>query len=297
MADVENDDREWTAADARARKSPGIRINGVELNSDTRHEELVRSVEMISDLEIRIQKLTTENRELTDRCSRLARELQSLRSGVGAPTGDSEELREENRRLRENNARLERVVAELNRERGELLQSLPSGANALSVDRSELWKNQRVVVLVDVQNMYYSAKKIYNSKVSFHKLLPTLVRNRQLVRAIAYTVEKEGTDQEKFYDVLRHSGFEIKSRQLIVRSDGSRKGDWDMGIAIDAISMIDKVDVVILVTGDGDFVALVNMLKGRGVRVEVASFQESTADNLLLVADEHRVIDERLLID
>ena len=168
--------------------------------------------------------------------------------------------------------------------------------DAISLERSELWKSQRVAILVDVQNMYYSARKIYGSKLSFQKLLPTLLNNRRLVRAIAYVVEKEGADQEKFYEVLRRTGFEIKRRDLIVRSDGSRKGDWDMGIAIDAISMAEKVDVVVLVTGDGDFVALVNMLKSRGVRVEVASFRESTSESLMYAANEHYLLDQEMLV-
>jgi len=280
-----------------ARRPAGIRINGIELSSDDTHGELVQSVERISDLELETQRLATENRSLQERCRELAGEVEKLRSSVGVSPEELAELRHENARLQENNERLEEIAGELGRERAELQQMLPAGSHPFTVERGELWRNQRVVVLVDVQNMYYSARKIYNSKISFHKLLPMLLRNRKLVRALAYTVEKEGTDQEKFYDVLRHSGFEIRSRQLIVRSDGSRKGDWDMGIAIDAISMVDKVDVVVLVTGDGDFVALVNMLKGRGVRVEVASFNESTADNLRAVADEHFPIDERLLVD
>jgi len=256
------------AANARARKGGTIRINGMDPGAQDLHRQLSLSAEHISDLELEIEKLRAEKSV----------------------------LREDNQRLTKSNVRLEQMLRQLDRERANLLSMAPAGG-ASNSDRDELWRNQRVAVLVDVQNMYYSAKKIYSSKVSFRRLLPALMRNRKLVRAIAYTVEKEGTDQEKFYEVLRRSGFEIKRRDLIVRSDGSRKGDWDMGIAIDAISLVDKVDVIVLVTGDGDFVALVNMLKGRGVRVEVASFRESTADNLMAATDEHFSIDGRMLVD
>jgi len=260
--------RETTHAGAVPLKSDNIRINGIDLSSRDLHRELARAVEHISDLELEIDKLRAENRS----------------------------IREESRRLGENNARLEEMLREFSLERAEPPTLAPTGGTFFP-ESLQLWQNQRVAVLVDVQNMYYSAKKIYNSKISFRKLLPVLLRSRKLIRAVAYTVEKEGADQEKFYEVLRRSGFEIKWRELIVRSDGSRKGDWDMGIAIDAISLADKVDVIVLVTGDGDFVALVNMLRGRGVRVEVASFRESTADNLMLAANDHFNIDGRMLVD
>ncbi len=285
------------AADARARKGGTIRINGIDLTDQDLRREFADSVEHISDLDIENEKLRNEIKRLKESRSELENENKALRNTSEAGPEQFMKLREENRRLSGNNSRLDEMVADLSRERADLLSMIPTGGNPYSSERTDLWRNQRVAVLVDVQNMYYSAKNIYNSKISFHKLLPALIKNRKLVRAIAYTVEKEGSDQQKFYEVLRRSGFEIKSRDLIIRSDGSRKGDWDMGIAIDAISLAEKADVIALVTGDGDFVALVNMLKGRGVRVEVASFKESTADNLLAAADEHFSIDNRMLAD
>ena len=303
MQDKDITGPETAAANARARKSDAIRVNGMDLGAQDLHRQLSLSAEHISDLELEIEKLRAENSTLQQRCAALAdraakveKESKALQGAGQVSPHDLAVLREENQRLTKSNARLEQMLRQLDRERADLLSMAPAGG-ASNSDRDELWRNQRVAVLVDVQNMYYSAKKIYSSKVSFRRLLPALMRNRKLVRAIAYTVEKEGTDQEKFYEVLRRSGFEIKRRDLIVRSDGSRKGDWDMGIAIDAISLVDKVDVVVLVTGDGDFVALVNMLKGRGVRVEVASFRESTADNLMAATDEHFSIDGRMLVD
>ena len=293
-----------TVQDAGTQPRAGsvIRINGIDLRRDGPRRELAGSVEHAGDVAVECERLRSENSQLqqvnrvqTVEIARLSRELQALRDGALADPSGVEAMREERQRALQQVALLESAIEALRRERDELAVRGPR-MGSITAERAEVWSSQRVAILVDVQNMYYSAKKIYNSKISFQKLLPVLLNNRRLVRAIAYTVEKEGADQEKFYDVLRRTGFEIKTRDLIIRSDGSRKGDWDMGIAIDAISIADKIDVLVLVTGDGDFVALVNMLKSRGVRVEVASFRESTAESLMLAASDHFLIDQAMLV-
>ncbi len=152
---------------------------------------------------------------------------------------------------------------------------------------SDYKKYQRVAVLVDVQNVYYSARHIHGGRVHYKKLLEEAVDGRQLVRAIAYIVQTPEADQSTFREMLDHEGFEIKVKEVRVRSDGSMKADWDMGIAIDAISMADKLDVIVLVSGDGDFVDMVNLLKSRGVFVEVYSFEKSTNTDLIKVANRH----------
>ncbi len=157
-------------------------------------------------------------------------------------------------------------------------------------------KFQRIAVLADVQNLFYSAKHLHRAKLNFSKLLESLVDGRQLIRAIAYVVQTKEIDQSSFLDMLRHTGYEVRSKDLKVRADGSAKGDWDMGIAVDAISLADRLDVIVLVSGDGDYVDLVNMLKGRGVRVEVASFQKSTAEELITAATEYIPIEKNLLL-
>lgn len=156
-------------------------------------------------------------------------------------------------------------------------------------------KFQRVGVFVDVQNMWYSAKHLYGAKLNFAKLMETAVRGRQLIRAICYVVENPDTDQGNFIDMLSNNGYEIKSKQLRTRADGSSKGDWDMGIAIDAISLCEKLDILVLVSGDGDFTELVKHLKSRGVFVEVISFIESTNEDLIAAVDYYYPIDESLL--
>lgn len=159
-----------------------------------------------------------------------------------------------------------------------------------------LSKYQKVGIFVDVQNMFYSAKHMYRAKLNFAKLLESAVKGRRLIRAIAYIVQTPGIDQAKFIDMLSRTGYEVRSKDLKVRPDGTAKGDWDMGIAIDSISLADRIDTMVLVSGDGDFVDLVNMLKGRGLRVEVLSFPRSTADELKKTATQFYPIESHLLI-
>ena len=160
----------------------------------------------------------------------------------------------------------------------------------------KLLKNQRITIFVDVQNMFYSAKNIYHAKLDFGKLLENIIKDRQLIRAIAYIVQTPEIDQTAFINILRHIGFEVKSKTLKQRPDGSAKGDWDMGLAIDAISIAAKVDVIALASGDGDFTDLVYHLKAHGVRVEVHSFLRSTAEELINTATEHYQLDENILM-
>ena len=156
-------------------------------------------------------------------------------------------------------------------------------------------EDQRVAVLIDMQNMFYSALSMYKKKLNFETLLPVITRGRRLTRAVAYVVQTPEIDQTKFLDFLVSLGVEIKSKKLKIRPDGSAKGDWDMGMAIDAINIAPKVDAIALVTGDGDFVALVDKLKAMGVRVEVYSFPGSTAEELRLAADYYHALDAEVL--
>lgn len=159
---------------------------------------------------------------------------------------------------------------------------------------------QRVVVLVDNQNIYHSAQNLVNSNVDYGELLKHVLGDRTLIRAIAYDITSERHKEKAFFRSLRSVGFEVKVKELKEFTNGSRKGDWDMGIAIDAIALSGKADVLVLVSGDGDFVDLVEMLKARGVRVEVVSFGGSTAAELVEASNDHTDIGdldpERFLI-
>lgn len=162
--------------------------------------------------------------------------------------------------------------------------------------RELLLQNQRVGIFVDVQNLFYSAKHLYHSKVDFSRLMDVCLNNRVLVRALAYIVQTPDIDQSGFLNILDSIGFEIKSKALRLRADGTAKGDWDMGLAIDTISMAERLDVIVLVSGDGDFVDLVNMLKSRGVIVEVVSFPSTTAEDLKSAATTYHALDKSATI-
>ncbi|HOX40109.1 MAG TPA: NYN domain-containing protein [Candidatus Brocadiia bacterium] len=154
---------------------------------------------------------------------------------------------------------------------------------------------QRVAIFIDVQNMFYSAKTLHQSKIDYSKLLETIVSGRQLVRAIAYIVQKPDVDQTSFLDALDRLGYEIKAKELRIRPDGTSKGDWGMEIAIDALTLAPKVDTTVLVTGDGDFVPLVYALRAQGCRMEVVSFDRSTSTDLIRAADRFIPIDTTVL--
>ncbi len=141
--------------------------------------------------------------------------------------------------------------------------------------------DQRVGIFVDVQNMFYSARTLHQSKVDYSKLLAELVNERRLVRAIAYVVQKPDVDQKAFLEAVRRAGYEVKVKELTVREDGSTRGDWDVGMTIDCLAMASRLDTVVLVTGDGDFAPLVEALKRYGCRVEVVSFEQSTSNELI----------------
>ena len=150
-----------------------------------------------------------------------------------------------------------------------------------------MYQDQRVGVLVDIQNLYYSAKALYKKKVSFGNILTESVGNRKLIRAIAYGIATLEGAEGKFFDALAKSGYEVKTKDLQIFPDGSKKADWDVGMAIDAIRIAPKLDVVVLVTGDGDFLPLVRFLRDHlGCIVEVMAFQKTCSSKLIEEADD-----------
>lgn len=147
--------------------------------------------------------------------------------------------------------------------------------------------DQRVGVFVDVANMYHSAKNLYGANVSFSNILKTAVADRKLIRALAYVIRSESGDEKSFFETLEKQGFEIRAKDLQVFAGGAKKGDWDVGLAIDAVKLADRLDAVILVSGDGDYKPLVLYLQNnRGCRVEVMAFAQSASASLREVADE-----------
>ncbi len=148
-------------------------------------------------------------------------------------------------------------------------------------------KEQRVGVFIDTSNLYHSAKNLYKRKVNFGAVLKDAVAGRKLVRAIAYVITSEGGDEKNFFDALTKLGIETRTKDLQIFAGGTKKGDWDVGLAVDAMKMAPKLDALILVAGDGDFVPLVEYLQSTsGIQVEVVSFGKSASMKLKEQADD-----------
>ncbi len=148
-------------------------------------------------------------------------------------------------------------------------------------------KDQRVAVLVDIQNLYYSARVLYKKKVNFKNLLMESVGDRKLIRSIGYGIATEEASEDKFFDALEKAGYEVKTKDLQIFPGGQKKGDWDVGVAVDAIKLSKHVDVIILASGDGDYIPLVEYLQATtGCRVEGVSFGESTSMRLIESLDD-----------
>lgn len=147
-------------------------------------------------------------------------------------------------------------------------------------------KNQRVGIFIDVQNMYYSARQLYNAKVNFAGILKTAAQGRQVIRSIAYVIKADIGEEKSFFEALERIGYEVRSKDLQVFFGGAKKGDWDVGIAMDVLRMAPKVDTIVLVSGDGDFADLLKYVKALGCRTEVISFKKTTSSKLIAEADD-----------
>ena len=154
-----------------------------------------------------------------------------------------------------------------------------------------------VLILVDVQNVYYTTRQAFNRRFDYNKFWSTMTSEGQVVKAIAYAIDRGDKKQREFQNILRAIGFEVKLKPFIQRSDGSAKGDWDVGIAIDALEYATEVDRVVLVSGDGDFDLLVDKLRvGKGKHVDVYGVAPLTADSLARAASRFIPIEGELLL-
>ena len=147
-------------------------------------------------------------------------------------------------------------------------------------------KDQRVGVFVDIQNMYYSAKNLYSSKVNFMQVLEDAVAGRYLIRAFAYVIKADVGAEKDFFGALEKMGFEVRSKDLQIFYGGNKKGDWDVGLCMDVIRLIPKIDVMVLVSGDGDYVDLVQYAHSQGVRTEIIAFGKTASSRLTEEADQ-----------
>ncbi len=146
---------------------------------------------------------------------------------------------------------------------------------------------QRVAVLIDVQNLYHSARNLYNARVNFKEVVKAAVGDRQLVRALAYVIKTESGDEKSFLEALGKIGIEIRIKDLQIFPGGVKKADWDVGIAMDAVKLGGKVDAIILMSGDGDFIPLIEYLhEVHGVQMEIAAFGRSSSQRLKETADD-----------
>ena len=148
-------------------------------------------------------------------------------------------------------------------------------------------KDQRIGVLIDVSNMYHSAKNLYKRRVNFKEILKEAVAGRKLIRATAYVIRAENEEENNFFEALSQQGFQVIIKDLQVFTGGAKKGDWDVGIAVDAIKLAEKLDVLVLVTGDGDYLPLVTYLQNtQGCLVEIMGFRQTTSSRLIEEADD-----------
>jgi uncharacterized LabA/DUF88 family protein len=146
--------------------------------------------------------------------------------------------------------------------------------------------DQSVSVLVDTQNMYHAAQSLYSNNLDYSSVLERAADDRRLRRALAYVVRTDNEEEESFFDALTRIGFETKVKEMKEYPDGTRKANWDMGIAIDAITFAPHLDAMVLCTGDGDFTRLVHHVREKGVRVEIMGFGSSTSSELIDAADD-----------
>jgi len=154
-------------------------------------------------------------------------------------------------------------------------------------------KEQRVGIFIDAQNLYHSAKNLYHARVNFGAIVKDALAGRVLIRALAYVITTETGEEKGFFEALGKMGIETKTKNLQIFAGGAKKADWDVGLAVDAIKMAPKLDTVIIISGDGDFIPLVEYLKmNEGCQVEVVSFGKSSSGKLKEAVDDFFDLDE-----
>ena len=153
-------------------------------------------------------------------------------------------------------------------------------------------EDQRVAIFIDTQNLYHSAKNIYRAKVNFDAVVKAALGDRKLIRAIAYVVTTESGEEQSFFEALEKVGIEVKTKDLQIFFGGAKKADWDVGLAVDAIKHSQKVDAIVLASGDGDFVPLVEYVKSQGCQVECIAFGKSSSSRLRESVDDFIDMDD-----
>lgn len=156
---------------------------------------------------------------------------------------------------------------------------------------------EKIAIFVDVQNIYYTTREKYRANFDYNQFWYLAAQGQQVVSANAYAIKSRDPKQRQFHHILRGIGFDVKLKPLIQRLDGSAKGDWDVGIALDVYEIADKVDRVILLSGDGDFELLVERIQQRfATKVDVYGVPGLTAQSLIDVCDKYIPIGDEMLI-
>lgn len=253
----------------------------------------------LAELGKTVKKLTAEQKKLAHHVDRLSRKP-TTRSATGDGAvhkalerlqRDLETLSQEQKRERAAHAKRMDILRDELRAagRGAMPAAKPAKRPRLK------GAARRVSVFIDVQNVYYAARKL-KGKLDFDALLQAAVQERRLIKATAYVVESKETDQSQFIARLEQRGIEVQRKTLRVRADGSMKGDWDMELALDVLEAAPRLDVVVLVSGDGDFTSLVKRVKSMGPRVEVVAFPRNAAKSLIETADRFQPLDRKFMI-
>jgi len=279
-----------------------VRRRNEELDGELR--SLRKKIEEVPQWEGKAHALERENKKLEY-------ELQRLKEGSktqGFPLTKLDSLENELVRLRQEIQEIPQKVSGQNVWLSKMLEGILKETALVKSELMKLTKSreilpkrlggtsERVGVFVDVQNLYYAARDRYSARIDYAKLLDYVVRERRLVKALAYVVKSSDFDQTTFFSMLERYSYEPRIKELRVRQDGSAKGNWDMGMAVEIIGMADKLDVVALVSGDGDFVPLVNLIKNKGPLVEVYGFSFNTAIDLKETADNYFPLGEDILL-
>jgi uncharacterized LabA/DUF88 family protein len=275
-----------------------------DLNRATQeNQKLKKRMKAVLERLTKIQELEQENKGLKEELARdreTVKELNTLRAEKNLSLSKYEESKKQIAYM------VEMVLAErydlINRLKG-LIRDIPVDYRDVEKKmklankvKHKTGKNAQVALFVDVQNMFYSAKNLYNGRLDYEKFLEAAVGDRTLVQATAYIVQTPDIDQTKFISLLKSIGYVVRTMDLKTGTGGFAKGNWDVGMTIDILNLIDKVDALVLATGDGDFVPIVKLFQKKGVRVEIVSFAYNTAIDLKETADRFFPITEELLI-
>lgn len=152
--------------------------------------------------------------------------------------------------------------------------------------KSHKHPGQRVGVFVDASNMYFAAQNLYQSNLNYKTLLQTALAGRELVRAFAYVIESDNEKEKVFFSALEDLGYETRIKPLQIFQGGAKKGDWDVGLTIDVVRLLPLLDTVVLVSGDGDYIDMLDYVRGHGRRTEVMAFKKNTSSKLIEKCDE-----------